>query len=187
MAGLRRPVFHRQEQAKSRLLTVFLPRGAGRKEQPLSTSTPHPSPAVSGSTTAEQVTNLPSGSCRPWCLNPGWRSNVSIEEAPRWRGTASEVRSGSDSGGRSCGGGETMRFIKLSLSICTLVGIVTFQARGEDEPKAPATKSFTHLVSHQGHTADTAAVRLGRPTCRPGRGVHEEVEGTGAPCRDVHR
>ena len=76
-----------------------------------------------------------------------------------------------------------MRFIKLSLSICTLVGIVTFQARGEDEPKAPATKSFTHLVSHQGHTADTAAVRLGRPTCRPGRGVHEEVEGTGAPCR----
>ena len=65
LAGLRRPVFHRQEQAKSRLLTVFLPRGAGRKEQPLSTFTPHPSPAVSGSTTAEQVTNLPSGSCRP--------------------------------------------------------------------------------------------------------------------------
>jgi acetyl esterase/lipase len=46
-----------------------------------------------------------------------------------------------------------MRFTKLSLSICTLAGIVAFQARGEDEPKAPPTKSFTYKKTKQADLA----------------------------------
>jgi acetyl esterase/lipase len=42
-----------------------------------------------------------------------------------------------------------MSFMKLSLFICTLVGIVAFQARGENEPKARPTKSFTYKKTKQ--------------------------------------
>ena len=42
-----------------------------------------------------------------------------------------------------------MRFMKLSLSICMVVGIVALQARGDDEPKAPPTKSFTYKKTKQ--------------------------------------
>ena len=46
-----------------------------------------------------------------------------------------------------------MSFMKLSLFICTLVGIVAFQARGEDEPTAAGTYS-------QSKSRVTAAERI---------------------------
>jgi acetyl esterase/lipase len=42
-----------------------------------------------------------------------------------------------------------MTFTKLSFSICTLAGIVAFQARGEDEPKTPAPTSFVYKKTKQ--------------------------------------
>ena len=40
--------------------------------------------------------------------------------------------------------------IRLSLSVCAVLGMVAFQARGDNQPKTPLTKSFIYKKTKQG-------------------------------------
>ena len=59
-------------------------------------------------------------------------------------------------------------------------------ASANGERRGRCQGDLTDLVSDQGHAAHAALLWLGRPAGCPGRGVHEEVEGTGSQGRVVY-